>query len=98
LSDSINKIAAKVDGIVENLGRKENVACEICKKTYTDHPDTCRGYNWRISFSKGIWYFNLFRHKDEIWWTSVEGTIEDILLKALEGLFSGDWKKNKESQ
>ena len=96
MSDSINKIAAKVDEIVSNLGRKENVACEICKKTYTDHLDTCRGYDWHIYFSKGNWHFSLFHHREEVWWTNVEGTIEDILLKALEGLFSGDWKKKKE--
>lgn len=83
----INKIAQEVNEAVKKLG-----SCEICKNAYSDYAGKCKGYHWDISFYGGNWQFSLQCHTHEVWHKIIDGDVVDILLKALKGLYNGEWK------
>jgi hypothetical protein len=98
-TDVINTISGRIDYIVEHIG---GVPCDICKRFFTDYKGECKGYSWRLSYSrpfpsgfKGRWYFGLFRHNEEIWYINSEGTITDIILAAYEGLVAKKWETDE---
>ncbi len=97
-SDIINRMAGRIDYIVEHIGGRP---CDICKGFFTDYQGECKGYSWELSFhrpfsnessDRGQWYFGLFCHKKEIWYVHSEGTIVDILFSAYEGLVAKKWE------
>lgn len=98
--DILNTLAGRIANYVHGI---ETGPCELCEKSgFTEYEGNCIGHSWSLTYfppavagEPGIWNFSLHRHTKEIWYTTKDGTITDIILKVYEKLVSGEWKKDK---